>query len=238
MTFLKPTETYTACGVLVKKRIIPFGTKATKDAKNANGVATVRAGGLFKADKYFIGGKPTKITIHNTPDVKANGTTKSEIYSRATWPNENMGEVRVQYYVDESEAWQNLEDNEVAWHAGTNANSCSIAIEIIGNNPKAEENGARLAAYLLNKYKLDLSAMVTHKSWTGKNCPVHILPHWDSFVGAVKKYLAELRPTKVKITATKLVTITRVVDNKSVIQECQQLASQGYAIKGTETVSE
>lgn len=55
----------------------------------------------------------------------------------------------------------------------------------------AEENAARLAAYLLKKYSLGIDRLYTHNHWMGqpdrivpgvrKNCPIYILPHWESF---------------------------------------------------------
>ncbi len=48
-------------------------------------------------------------------------------------------------------------DEWCGWHSGDglgNGNTATIAIEIIGDSKKAEENGAKLAAYLLDKYDL------------------------------------------------------------------------------------
>ena len=192
MAFLVPTSTYNACGVTVKKRIIPFGVKSSKDIY-VSGRLVIPKGGNFKADTYLTGGKPTTVTIHNTENiVPASGTTKAEQYSRAMYPNENLNDVRIHFFVDEVEAWQNLLENEVSYHAGSKANTTSISIEIIGNSAKAEDNGARLAAYLLHKYNLGMSGLTTHKAWTGKYCPAYILPHWDKFKENVEKYYNQL----------------------------------------------
>ena len=237
MAFLTANAVYTACGVTVKQRIIPFGKKASKNILVAGKLA-IKKGANFKADKYFLGSKPTSVTIHNTESIKpAAGTTKSEQYSRSMYPNENLGDVRVHYFVDEVEAWQNLLDSEQGWHAGSSANALSLSIEIIGNSAKAEDNGARLAAFLLHKHGLGIDKLTTHKAWTGKNCPAYILPHWDSFVTKVKTYLDSLSPkARVKITATKTETISKVVEPEKVITTITELQKLGYKISKTENV--
>mgnify|MGYP000541459044 CR=1 FL=1 len=53
------------------------------------------------------------MTIHNTNDLK-NVEEDAEQYTRATWPNGNMNDARVHYYVDDINAWQNLREDEVA----------------------------------------------------------------------------------------------------------------------------
>ncbi len=150
------------------------------------------------------------VTIHNTEKITpAEGTTMSEQYSRATL-NGNMSDVVVHYYVDDTEAWHIMPDEWCGWHSGDglgNGNTATIAIEIIGESKKAEENGARLAAYLLDKYGLGVDSLYTHSYWlnvlmgkTGakdclctlknsrKNCPIYIIPHWGEFVKAVSGF--------------------------------------------------
>lgn len=225
--YLTPDKIYNACGVTVKQRIIPFGTKSTKDIYE-NGKLVIAKGQQFKADRYLrtTDHLPSYITIHNTDDIKVPAdTTKSEQYSRATYPNCNMGTCRIHYYVCEKEAWQNLKDNEIGWHVSYSkcwtANDCSVSIEIIGNNAKAEDNGARLTAYLLNKYNLTIGAVRTHKSWSGKNCPCWILPHWDEFLDTVKKYLKEIQNTEKDENKTDS-TVSK--DVQYIMQACSKAA--------------
>lgn len=153
--------------------------------------------------------QPIGITVHNTPAIKvASNTTMAEQYTRAT-VNGNMNTVRVHFYVDDYCAWQNLPLTLSGWHAADGkgmGNTKTIAIEIIGNTKKAEENGAKLVAYLLNKYNWNVDENVyTHTHWlnvkdgkTGtidelnimknsyKMCPSYILPHWNDFKNLVK----------------------------------------------------
>lgn len=139
------------------------------------------------------------ITIHNTDWISvASGTTPAEQYTRAT-KNGNMGSVRVHYYVDDECAWENLPHDQGGWHScdgNVGGNGSTIAIECImksSNDPvslKSEENCARLTAYLLQKYGFTIDDVYTHNDWyKPKYCPIYILPHWNSFLDKVRKYL-------------------------------------------------
>ena len=192
MARLTPDSAYKIKNLTVNVKKIPFGTRWNKDC------AGFKKGDLYKADRLMTSGtgKVLGITIHNTGN-----SADAETYTRATF-NQNMNSSRVHFYIDSNEAWQNLEENEVGWHAGTGdrsiGNDSYIAIEIIMGSEngetdrKAEQNGALLTAYLLNKYGLTLDDIVTHKHWSGKNCPAYILPHWEEFIILVEKYKKEL----------------------------------------------
>lgn len=168
---LKADKTYTANGVKVNEYLL------TKHNPNGIDMPSNRTG--------LVG-----ITVHNTDKISVSGTTMSEQYTRATY-NGNMGDVRVHFYVDETEAWQNLPLELAGWHAADgngNGNMKTIAIECImdgsgsAEDKKAEDNCARLVAWLLDKYKLSDSAIYSHSHWySGKTCPIFILPHWDTF---------------------------------------------------------
>ncbi len=207
MAKLTPDATRTECGLVINEKIIPWGAKWPKDS------GKYKKGQKFKADKRLSGGtgKVAGVTIHNTNDLE-NVEEDAEQYTRATWPNANMNDARVHYYVDDINAWQNLEDTEVGWHAGDGGsgpgNGTTIAIEIImdGSGSKedlgAEANGVILAALLLKKYGLTVEQLYTHNHWMGhpdaivqgarKNCPLYILPHWEQFKAKVAAKLAEL----------------------------------------------
>lgn len=187
MANIKEDTSYSAGGLCVKVKKIPFGTRWIKDC------CGFKKGDLYKADRLMTGGtgKILGITVHNTDD-----SADAATYTLATF-NQNMNTARVHFYVDDKEAWQNLELNEVGWHAGTGdrslGNDSYIAVEIImggsGNEKDrlAEENGALLIAYLLRITGLGFEDVVTHKHWSGKNCPCFILPHWEEFKALVKE---------------------------------------------------
>lgn len=162
-------------------------------------------------------GKIIGVTVHNTDWITtAAGTTPAEQYTRAT-VNGNMNDVRVQYYVDNTCAWQNLPLTLSGWHAADgngNGNRRTIAIECImssaynDKDKKSEDNCARLAAALLKKYNLDINHLYTHTHWLNvrdgksgsvdylnttknpyKTCPLYILPHWAEFKNKVQSYM-------------------------------------------------
>ena len=193
--FLTPDNIRVEHGLEIKEKIIPWGSVWPKDSGG------YRKGDKYKADRNLSGGtgKVEYITIHNTGDInEAKGTNDAEQYTRATWPNANMGDVRVHFFIDETDCWQNLREDEVGWHAADGrgpGNESSIAIEIIMDgsgsvaDKAAENRGALLAAILLDKYGLGIDRLKTHRDWSGAYCPAYILPHWDEFVEKVEGFL-------------------------------------------------
>ena len=169
---LKADKTYYANGVKVNEFLL------TNHNPNCIDMPSAKRTGL-------VG-----ITVHNTDKISVSGTTMSEQYTRATY-NGNMGDVRVHFYVDETEAWQNLPLDLSGWHAADgdgSGNMKTIAIECImdgsgsASSKKAEENCARLVAYLLDKYNLNDKDIYAHSYWYDKKyCPAYILPHWEEF---------------------------------------------------------
>ncbi len=165
---------------------------------------------IAKGRKNRPGNKiPIKwLTIHNTDntDVGADANAHSS-FVRNTGHYVHNGKtiwVSWHYTVDDTRAIRQLPDDERSYHAGSDANSSSISMEICmhaGNNqPVANDRAARLAALILHDQGLPLSAMVTHKSWTGKNCPSLLVSErkWTVFQNAVKQYLVLLSPAAAK----------------------------------------
>lgn len=202
MAFLVPDRTITtANGIVISEKLITA----------SSGVKYYSNRKLDTPDH-----KPMYVTIHNTPDInEAAGTNDAEQYARATF-NNNMGDVVVHYYIDETGCWHILADDTVGWHAadGVNGtgNTKSIAVEIVmdgsgdASDKGAEERGAKLAAYLLYKYGLNIDRLKTHRDWYSKKyCPAFILPHWGEFKSKVEKYLAELKkPVEEPVLPAKL----------------------------------
>lgn len=169
----------------------------------------------------------SSITIHNTEWIKVNNaTTPAEQYTRATI-NGNMKGTIVHFYVDDVCAWWNMPLDMVTWHSGDGVkgktgNNTSISIECIMDktnssyNQKSMDNAAKLAAYLLNKYNLDVEkGLVTHTYWLNKKankegvkynlcttppnifaktCPYYIIKGkgWNYFEDITEKYLKEI----------------------------------------------
>lgn len=210
MAFLVPDRIRVENGIEVKEKFIPWGAKWNKD------YGRHKKGDKFKADRLLSGGtgKAQSLSVHNTPDIsEAAGTNDAEQYTRATWPNQNMGDVRVHYFVDETDCWQNLREDEVGYHAGDSSNpnggnETSIAVEVIMTSRRtaddiaAEARAVKLIASIMHRHGLGIDKLYTHNHWMGrpdkivynasKNCPLYILPHWKEFKAAVEKELNRL----------------------------------------------
>lgn len=130
----------------------------------------------------------TYITIHETANrgrgagAASHGRLQAGTNSRqASW----------HYQVDDKEIVQSFDDNVKCWHAGSTANNQSIAIEICvnsdGDYQKTLDNAAALVAHLRKKHGIPWNRIVSHKFWTGKNCPTIMLSRsgqWDKFIKA------------------------------------------------------
>jgi hypothetical protein len=143
---------------------------------------------------------PRFITIHNTSNTGSRADAKA--HSRFvrntgfyTLASGKKNYVSWHYTVDDACVVKHLPINERAIHAGA-ANGVSIGIEVCMhreiNQPAANDRVARLVAALLHDLKLTTAAIRTHKSWTGKTCPVLLLPQWQAFTAKVQGYLTSL----------------------------------------------
>jgi N-acetylmuramoyl-L-alanine amidase CwlA len=147
-----------------------------------------------------------KLTIHNTDnsDKGANAKAHSSFVRLTGYYmlNGKKQWVSWHYTVDDTRAIQHLPDNERAYHAGSSANSTSLAMEICmnsdNNQPVCDDRAARLAALILYAHDLTVGDMVTHESWTGKKCPVLLRApaKWAAFQKAVKGYLDGIQSNK------------------------------------------
>lgn len=220
--FLIPDKTlnlYTPSGrgFTVYQKIVPDSFRAPKDI-----ASYVKKGQPIKPCALVNNGTgyPRGITVHNTSTLAAaSGTTPAEVYCRATY-NGNMGGAMVHYYVDKYSIWQLLRTDEGhverGWHAGDGStrrtahdkatkgaiiggNLDTIAIEVIGNYKEAEDNAAKLIAYLCKVHDLLIDDIYTHNWFMGqpdnqiiygarKNCPLYIIPHWLEFLNKVGSY--------------------------------------------------
>lgn len=193
--------------ITINEKIIPDSFRAPK-----NVASYVPKGAPIKPTEKLGGnGRPRGITIHNTNDINvAAGTNAAEQYARATY-NGNMNGVVVHYYVWDNDIWQILSETERGWHAGDGTkrkvskngkttlggNMDTIAIESIGNRAGSEDTTAKLAAYLSYKHGLNPETDIyAHQYWSGKECPLYILPHWNEFLARVKKYYDQIVETQ------------------------------------------
>lgn len=139
---------------------------------------------------------PTSITIHNTANERAD----AEAHARYL---EAGHAISWHYTVDADSIIQHLPITEQGWHTGTHeGNTTSVGIEVCeypatdegkALQAKAEDNAAWLAAKLLDENP-SIRKVVTHKFWSGKECPRDILPHWAKFIAAVRLHEAAMVP--------------------------------------------
>ena len=133
------------------------------------------------------------IVIHET----GNYSVGANSYNHAMYLSyTNKSYTSWHYTVDDTEIYHHIPDNEVAYHAGDKiGNLNGIGIELCvnkdGNFDDTLENGAKLVAYLLKAYNLDLDAIKTHHDFNGKDCPHEILKNnrLEEFKKLVNYYL-------------------------------------------------
>ncbi|MGM9985828.1 MAG: N-acetylmuramoyl-L-alanine amidase [Bacillaceae bacterium] len=169
--------------LLFKKRTIPIKQSIVKISEK------VRPGTPLK---------PMYITIHNTSNTNIGADAKMHadyLHNQAAF---NMRWASWHYSVDDKEIYQSLPLNENGWHAGDGegpGNRSSIAIEITenrdGNYAISQENAAYLTAALLHTFHVPFNQIekwvVTHQSWSGKNCPATILNQPNGFHGFLEQ---------------------------------------------------
>lgn len=232
MAFLQADKTYTEYGLTIYEKLI-----------------TSKSGVKYYSNRKLntTNHKPEYITIHNTEDIdEASGTNDAEQYARATF-NNNMGDVVVHYYIDETACWHILADDTVGWHAadGVNGpgNTKSVAIEIVMDgsgksyDTQAEKRGALLAAILLHKYGLSIDRLKTHHDWYSKKyCPAYILPHWSTFVTNVKANLEAIKKQSGGTTSAQPSTTASTTTQKPATTTSTATSTTTTAIKTGDVV--
>ncbi len=131
---------------------------------------------------------PKGIMVHSTatPGVMASGW-----FSR--W-NKSTATAAVHAFVDDTQTCQHLPWNHRAWHAAGKANNTHISFEIC--EPvnwktdeeyfkKAYQNALELASFLCEQYKIDPSAVISHKEGHARGIASnHGDPeHWFKYFG-------------------------------------------------------
>ena len=156
---------------------------------------------LLTKINYKAANKQNKwIVIHytaNNGDTAKNNCNYFENQYRAASAN---------YFVDEKEIWQCVEDKDIAWHVGANKyyNDCrndnSIGIELcsrIDSNghyyfkDKTILNAIELTKMLMKKYNIDINHVCRHYDVTRKVCPAPFVNNPDAW----KQFLSRLEET-------------------------------------------
>lgn len=155
---------------------------------------------------YGTGNKKQYIVEHETANTGKGANAQSHANLQS---NGNSRDASWHYQVDENGIIQSFNDNYRCWHAGGSYNNNSIGIEICvnsdGNFKKAVENASKLTKYLMKKYNIPKSNVITHKkasSWN-KPCPQFLLSgskgvSWSDFVGMLGGKADKIISEKVK----------------------------------------
>ena len=159
---------------------------------------------LIAHNSNFTKGRKQKIqflVIHYTAN---NGDLAKSNCNYFKSPNRNAS---AHYFVDEKEVWQSVEDNNTAWHCGTNGkyyhNKCrnynAIGIELCserdskGNyyfNKETINNAIVLTKMLMKKYNIPIENVVRHYDITRKPCPAPFVNNsitWNNFKNSLKE---------------------------------------------------
>ena len=168
----EPAYPITVDGIHVTTRLLPEGCAGRP--------------GTLRQIKYVV--------IHDTDNTSTGANAKNHANYLENTAKETP--LSWHYTVDDHEIFHHLPDNEVAYHAADGeeeggGNKNGVAIEICvnedGDFEKAFQNGAKLAAYLLNAYNLTPADLRQHHDFSGKNCPRTIRENgrWQEFVNLV-----------------------------------------------------
>jgi hypothetical protein len=151
------------------------------------------------------------ITIHNTADSGV------DVYRMSEYVITQTGYKSWHFTVGSKEIHQHLPITESGWHSGDGQNGTgnrkSIGIEICEVDG-AEELAIKFVAELLKALNMSIDKVVSHKHWSGKNCPRLILPHWNDFIEDIRKEMNEVMLTVEE--AKKLLKENANIDDNSI----------------------
>lgn len=118
---------------------------------------------------------PSSITIHNTDNWDSTAKNNHKYMSNIN----KSGERKASWHftVDDIEIYQAQSTNYKMLHAGTTeGNNTSIGIEICQfkdkeRQLKAYKNAIELVKILMKYHNFNISKVIQHNKWSGKNCP-------------------------------------------------------------------
>lgn len=141
--------------------------------------------------------EPEYITIHEV-SLGTGKTPRKYDYNHykqlLLTPPEGREFVGYHYLVGDDKILCFIPDNELCHHSSNR--KAGIGIERLVNEcvdfEKAINNQAKLTATLMYKYNIPLSHVVTHKFWSGKECPARLLDGqyggWEGFLKRVETF--------------------------------------------------
>lgn len=147
------------------------------------------------------------LVIHYTGNVGDTAAANAKYFAGT------VVQASAHYFVDDSEVWQSVPDDVIAWAVGGHKyqnsaggsmyeivnNSNSLSIEICGTgtgtSPSAAtiENAVTLARAMMARYNIDVAHVVRHYDVTGKACPAWAVDGtvWADFKGKLAPVSSE-----------------------------------------------
>ena len=166
------------------------------------------------------------ITVHET----ANKARGADAQSHAKYLK-SLKELKSWHYtVDDKGVYQHLPDSEKSYHTSSRlANEKSISVEICVNSDgdfeKAKENAAELISGLMILHNIPAKNIVSHKFWTGKNCPATLLKDgFDKFVKLCEDFS---KPTKKTIYKVQIGAFASIENAERLAEKARK---QGYSV--------
>ena len=159
------------------------------------------------SNRANYGGKRTSpiayIVIHYTANLGDTAKNNADYFAR------EVVKASAHYFVDESEVWQSVPDDRIAWHCGgglqgagghtyygkcKNANSLGVEICMLDKLGRLRQgsidNAAKLVRELMRKYGVPADRVIRHYDVTGKNCPAPMVSNmtlWRKFKDSLKE---------------------------------------------------
>ncbi|MGO4540391.1 N-acetylmuramoyl-L-alanine amidase [Paenibacillus sp. 2TAB19] len=209
---VKQGEIKTMDKLTIKQDIIPVGRKN-------------RPGYALKAEY---------ITIHGTGNTASTADAANHaLYLKGDAAAASP--VSWHFTVDDKQIIQHLPITESGWHAGDGTNGPgnrkTIGIELCENagvnRNLVEANAAMLVAYLLDATDLQVTAVVQHNKWSGKNCPQLFRSRsgsWEAFLVAIEKEQKKNDPLPNEDKSLGTGTFKDVPDNHWAVKSIEKAA--------------
>lgn len=131
------------------------------------------------------------IVVHYTSNKGDTAKNNADYFAR-----EKVG-ASAHFFVDETEVWESVPENYIAWHCGAKQykhsecrNTNSIGVEICMNDRAGKvrqgsiDHAARLVRELMQRYKIPPERVLRHYDVTGKYCPRPMVDNpalWQAF---------------------------------------------------------
>ena len=165
------------------------------------------------------------IVIHYTANDGDTAQNNADYFAR-----ENIS-TSAHYFVDETEVWQSVRDQDIAWHCGTRGtyyhpycrNANSIGVELCNRMqngkyyfaPDTVRNAQALTRMLMDRYGISAGNVVRHYDVTHKTCPapfVESTAAWDAFKAGLAGEVDDMTADEVRQIIAQSKTVYRTAE--------------------------